>query len=140
MTHDPKQHHRRSIRLRGYDYSGPGSYFITICTDKRKSLFGEIVEGQMRRNHFGEIAPEEWFRSARIRKEIQLDAWVVMPNRVHGIVMITMPSPAGSDPVRAHRDAPSQIRAGAETVGAQGLAPPQMNGNGSTTGAQGNAP
>jgi REP-associated tyrosine transposase len=88
MKFDPQKHRRRSIRLHGYDYSSPAAYFITICTDNRQVLFGEVVGGQMRRNSYGEIVQEEWFRSATIRKEISLDAWIVMPNHVHGIVTI----------------------------------------------------
>jgi putative transposase len=103
MKYDPKQHHRRSIRLRGYDYSLPGAYFITICIHHKQCLLGEIVEGQMHRNTYGEIVQEEWFRSATIRKEIQLDAWMVMPNHVHGIVKIT---PVGAHGHAPHDDSP----------------------------------
>jgi putative transposase len=91
MKHRPQQHHRRSIRLNSYDYSSPGAYFITICAHRKRCVFGEIVDGRMHRNDCGDIVQEEWFRSATIRKEIQFDAWVVMPNHVHGIVMITPP-------------------------------------------------
>nr|VFK66653.1 MAG: hypothetical protein BECKUNK1418G_GA0071005_11028 [Candidatus Kentron sp. UNK]VFK72144.1 MAG: hypothetical protein BECKUNK1418H_GA0071006_10988 [Candidatus Kentron sp. UNK] len=72
---NPETHHRRSIRLRGYDYSQPGAYFLTICTQDRECLFGDIVEGEMRLNHAGKIVAEEWRRTAAIRKEIQLDQW-----------------------------------------------------------------
>ncbi len=90
MPYDPERHHRRSIRLKGYDYTQPGAYFITICTHDRACLFGEVVEGQMRLNDFGQVVKEEWFRSAEIRKEIRLfaDEFVVMPNHIHGIVWI----------------------------------------------------
>ncbi len=91
MTYDPNQHHRRSIRLNSYDYSEAGAYFITICTHERRSLFGRIVDGQMELNAFGEIAREEWTKSAEIRREIVLDRFVVMPNHVHGIVFILEP-------------------------------------------------
>ena len=104
-TYDPKTHHRRSIRLRGYDYSQPGAYFLTICTQDRKCLFGDIVNGQMRLNHAGEIVAEEWRRTAAIRKEIQLDQWVVMPNHFHGILTITGPI-VGAIHVRAIHESP----------------------------------
>ena len=62
------QEHRRSVRLKGYDYSSPGAYFITIRTHNKRNLFGEIVDGQMHRNRYGDVVQEEWFRSAAIRK------------------------------------------------------------------------
>ena len=88
-SYDPEKHHRRSIRLRNYDYSRAGAYFITVCTDGRELLFGEVIDGEVELNELGRIAAEEWLKSARIRIEIELDAWVVMPNHVHGIVIIT---------------------------------------------------
>ena len=90
MKFDPKIHHRASTRLQRFDYSLTGAYFITIVTCQREMLFGEIVDGEMRLNRRGEIVQEEWFRSAEIRKEIQLffDEFVVMPNHIHGIVWI----------------------------------------------------
>lgn len=85
-----KPHHRRSIRLAGYDYASEGGYFITIVTQGRVCLFGEVVDGEMRLNDFGRIVHEEWFRSTVIRHEIELDMdeFVVMPNHIHGIVWI----------------------------------------------------
>ncbi len=90
MTFDPQKHNRTSTRLRGYDYSLAGAYFITLVTYQREMLFGEIVGGNMKPHRQGEIVQEEWFRSAEIRKEIRLfpDEFVVMPNHVHGIVWI----------------------------------------------------
>ncbi len=91
MRYDPDKHHRRSIRLKGYDYRWAGAYFVTVCTHNRECLLGEIVDGQMRLNELGEIVWEEWFRSAEIRQEIELmpDEFVVMPNHVHGIIVLT---------------------------------------------------
>ncbi|MGM0760562.1 MAG: transposase [Thermodesulfobacteriota bacterium] len=80
--------HRRSIRLTGYNYAQSGAYFVTLCTHKRRCLFGRIVEEQIVLNHLGLIVQEEWVRSADMRKEIDLDVYVVMPNHVHGIVFI----------------------------------------------------
>ncbi|QUW01469.1 transposase [Chloracidobacterium sp. MS 40/45] len=90
MRYDPERHHRRSIRLKDYDYTRMGAYFVTLCTRNRTCLFGEIVAGEMRLNEYGEIVQEEWFRSAEIRREIVLfsDEFVVMPNHIHGIVRI----------------------------------------------------
>jgi len=90
MKYDPNKHHRRSIRLWGYDYSQSGAYFITLCTHERRCLFGEIINGQMRLNELGLIVHDEWFHSAKIRGEIELlnDEFVIMPNHIHGIVRI----------------------------------------------------
>lgn len=88
MKYNPDLHKRQSIRLRGYDYSGSGFYFITICCYQRECLFGNIIDSQMILNNFGELVKEEWLKSAEIRKEIQLGEFVIMPNHFHGIVII----------------------------------------------------
>ncbi len=87
--YDPDRHRRQSIRLRGYDYSGAGAYFLTICAYNREMLFGEIVDEKMALHCPGRIVADEWCRSAEIRAEIELDEWVVMPNHLHGVVLIT---------------------------------------------------
>ena len=90
MAKDGQRHRRRSIRLRGYDYTQPGAYFVTVCTHHREPLFGQVTNGEMILNEWGRIVWEEWFRSAEIRAEIELfpDEFVVMPNHIHGIVWI----------------------------------------------------
>jgi len=88
MPYDPGIHHRHSIRLKGYDYSQPGTYFITIVTQGRSSLFGEIVDGKMRLNNAGKIVQQEWRRLGQRFPHVELDAFVVMPNHIHGIVII----------------------------------------------------
>ena len=80
---------RRSIRLLNYDYSQPGAYFVIICTYMRECLFGHIEDGVIYYTIFGEIVQQEWSRSEEIRSEIQLDLFVVMPNHLHGIIVIT---------------------------------------------------
>jgi REP element-mobilizing transposase RayT len=93
-------HHRRSIRLKGYDYTSEGGYFITLVAHERQSIFGEIIDGEMRLNDFGIIAREEWFRTAQMRPYVELfeDEIVVMPNHVHGIIWITdHPDRRGTD-------------------------------------------
>ena len=87
--YDPERGRRRSMRLHGYDYSQVGAYFLTICTVDRGILFGKVVNHQMVLNEAGRIVADEWLKSARIRAEIKLDAWVVMPNHIHGILTIT---------------------------------------------------
>ena len=83
---DNTDRHRRSVRLQGYNYAHPGAYFVTICTQGRKCLFGEITNGEMRLNPFGNVVLEEWIRTAKVRKNIELDSFVVMPNHFHGII------------------------------------------------------
>jgi putative transposase len=89
MTYDPEKHHRRSIRLKGYDYTQPGAYFITICTQGRECLFGEIIDGEMHLNEAGQIVVQTWQDLPNHVSNVQLDAFVVMPNHVHGIIIIT---------------------------------------------------
>jgi len=90
-----KKHYRRSIRLKGYDYSTPGAYFITICAYDKKSLFGEVTDAGgnkpagMRLNDAGMIVYEEWMNTEKIRNEVQIDEFVIMPNHIHGIVWIS---------------------------------------------------
>jgi REP element-mobilizing transposase RayT len=88
MAYDPKIHHRRSIRLQGYDYSQNGAYFITLCTQDRKPIFGKIVNGEMQLSPFGIIVRDEWLKTSEMRKNIEMDEFVVMPNHFHGIIVI----------------------------------------------------
>jgi REP element-mobilizing transposase RayT len=88
MTYDVEQHYRRSIRLRGYDYTHPGVYFVTLCTQKRECLLGEIIEGQMRLNEVGRTVMECWVWLGQQYPYVELDSWVIMPNHLHGIIMI----------------------------------------------------
>ena len=81
-------HHRRSIRLSGYDYTSAGAYFITICTHGRDCLFGRVVDGEMQLNALGELVRAEWEKSGTIRAEIELGPYVIMPNHFHGIIWI----------------------------------------------------
>lgn len=107
MKFDPQKHHRRSIRLRGYDYTQAGTYFVTLCTYQRECLFGEIVNGRMCLNEIGCIVAEEWLRTSEIRLEIELDEWVVMPNHIHGIIVMTESAGAhGHAPPPNHRGMP----------------------------------
>ncbi|WP_198513488.1 transposase [Confluentibacter lentus] len=93
-TYNPNIHHRRSIRLKGYDYSQAGLYFITICCQDRACLFGEIVVGtngirpEMKLNKYGEIAHNEWMKTPEIRNNVQLGEFVIMPNHIHGIIRL----------------------------------------------------
>jgi putative transposase len=89
MTYDPNIHHRRSIRLRGYDYRQAGAYFVTICAHGRECLFGDIVSGTMQLNPYGAIVVDWWNAIPEHFNNVDLDAFVVMPNHIHGIVVLT---------------------------------------------------
>jgi putative transposase len=112
MPNNDERYRRRSIRLLGYDYRSTGMYFITICTEGRATVFGEVVNGEMVLSDLGKVAWEEWQRSADVRREITLDAFVVMPNHIHGIVAINREDTTVS-PVSRHgvRPTPLVIRA-----------------------------
>jgi REP element-mobilizing transposase RayT len=88
VFYDPHIHHRRSIRLKGYDYSRAGLYFITLCVQNRIKLFGQIENGQMILNTFGSIAKEEWEATANIRPNCSLGEYIVMPDHFHAIISI----------------------------------------------------
>jgi len=88
MPYDPEIHHRRSIRLRGYDYSQPGSYYVTLCTQGIEHLFGQILEGEMHRNEWGDHVARCWEWLGQQYPYIALDEWTVMPNHLHGIIVV----------------------------------------------------
>ncbi len=97
MINDSHKHQRRSIRLRGYDYTQPGAYFVTVCTYRWKHMLGNVVDGRVVLNPFGKIVEEMWLKIADVRPHLSMDEYVVMPNHVHGIVMIhTRPENVGA--------------------------------------------
>ena len=79
---------RKSPRLQGYDYSLAGAYFITICTHQREYLFGDVVAGEMHLNQNGKIAAERWLALPHHHNDVILDLFVIMPNHMHGIIML----------------------------------------------------
>jgi REP element-mobilizing transposase RayT len=88
MRHDPDEHHRRSIRLKEHDYSKPAGFFITICTHNRESLFGQIVNGEIKLSEIGRIAKNYWEEIPSHFTNAVLDKYVIMPNHIHGIILI----------------------------------------------------
>ena len=82
------QSKRKSIRLKEYDYSFPGWYYITNCTYKRTNLFGKVINGKMMLNDSGKIVEEEWLKTKQIRTNVDLDYYVIMPNHLHEIIII----------------------------------------------------
>lgn len=123
MRYNPEKHHRRSIRLKGYDYAQPGAYFVTIVTQDRACLFGDVVDGQMRLNDAGHMVKRWWDELNRKFPHVQTDAFVVMPNHVHGIIVI---EPVGADP-RVCPDA-SGAHAGAPQQSGAHTGAPQQSG------------
>jgi putative transposase len=88
MTCDPRKHHRRSIRLRGYDYSQAAPYFVTLCVQDQICLFGEIIEGEMVLNSAGRVIERWWKELENKFSEIRIDSYQVMPNHFHAILAI----------------------------------------------------
>jgi REP element-mobilizing transposase RayT len=86
MKYDPSLHHRRSIRLREYDYSSAGMYFVTVCAENRECLFGDIDNGEIRMNAAGEMVTRWYWELENKFPDIECDAFVCMPNHVHFIV------------------------------------------------------
>jgi putative transposase len=100
--YDPHKHHRRSVRLKGYDYAQPGAYFVTICAQHRECLFGEIQYGEMVLTDAGRMVQAEWERLPQRFSLVTLDTYVVMPNHIHGIIVIHAPdTPVGTTSVGA---------------------------------------
>ncbi len=100
MKYDPEKHQPRSIRLRGYDYTQPGAYFVTLVTQNRIPLFGKIMDGRMQLSRFGNIVDIIWRRLPRHFRHIRLDEYIVMSNHIHAILWIVgeVPTPWGSSP------------------------------------------
>ena len=87
-TYNPQIHHRRSIRLKGYDYSQVGLYFITICCKDRKYRFGKIENHEMTLNEYGTIAYNEWIKLTERFSNFELDVFQIMPNHMHAIIAL----------------------------------------------------
>lgn len=99
MKYDPDIHHRRSIRLREYDYSANGAYFVTICTQGRECLFGDIEEGQIHLNNAGRMVETWWQKLSTKFDTANVDTHIIMPNHFHGIICIVGAPPRGCPPL-----------------------------------------
>ena len=93
MMFHPERYHRRSIRLKGYDYRRAGAYFVTICTQDRAFLFGQVVHDEMQLNEAGKMVYDVWNDLPAFYPGVQTDAFIVMPNHIHGIIILV-----GADP------------------------------------------
>ncbi|NES85549.1 MAG: transposase [Moorea sp. SIO2B7] len=89
MKYDYNIHNRRSIRLKGYDYKQAGAYFVTIVCKHREHLFGNIIDSTMQFNQYGEIVDLHWHNLLKYHQHLQLDTFIIMPNHLHGILILT---------------------------------------------------
>ena len=114
----PPHRRRRSIRVAGYDYARPGAYFVTICTHDRAPLFGAVVEGRMRLNEAGRVVVRCWRAIPDHFPAVRLDAFVIMPDHLHGLLWIASPEGEGclSGPPEAGAE-PRPFRSPSRTVG-----------------------
>jgi len=134
MAYDPRLHHRRSIRLRGHDYAGGGAYFVTVCTQGKECIWGEIVDGEMRLNQAGRLVQKIWHALPQRFAPLVLDVFQIMPNHLHGIFVLPEPGlePALAVATGAPIIQPSASRRGraspAQGTASQGTAsrPPTM--------------
>jgi REP element-mobilizing transposase RayT len=97
------QYRIESTRLQTWDYSQPGLYFVTICTHGRRPYFGRIVDYQLQPSAAGLIVAEEWQRTAELRDAVELDRWTIMPNHLHGILLISFDPDNPTEVVPADR-------------------------------------
>ncbi len=109
MVFNPKKHNRCSIRLKGYDYTEPGAYFITICTSKREHLFGHIQDEKMHLNRYGEVVQFNWNNLPKIYPHVQLNEFIIMPDHIHGIIMLKN-DPVGAGTLRERLSAKRTLR------------------------------
>ena len=103
--YNPDLHHRRSTRLQQYDYRWVGAYHITICTFQRLCTFGDVLDGRMVLNEVGRTVEEEWTKTPSLRSEVTIDAFVVMPNHLHGVLVFddSNPDAAKGDTIQSTR-------------------------------------
>jgi putative transposase len=100
MKYDPIIHHRKSIRLQGYNYSLEGEYFVTICTKDKECIFGEVNGEEVRLSTIGEIAKRCWQEIPAHFFNTELDEYIIMPNHIHGIILINSGRGEVTSPLR----------------------------------------
>jgi len=116
---DPQKHHRRSIRLQGYDYSQAGGYYVTIVAWQRECLFGEVVNKEMTLSRYGEIVQKWWEEIPVHFTNVETGAFIVMPNHFHGIIFIvdrrgtvSVPEEYGENEISNDNDTSPEIQGG----------------------------
>ena len=114
----PNYRRRKQLRLRDFDYTQSGYYFVTICTDERQCLLGDVADGKMLLNHAGKIAYDCWTDLPNHYAHVELDEFVVMPNHVHGIIVITDPGKGASpnEPGAGYKPAPTRRHTLSEVI------------------------
>jgi putative transposase len=124
MKYNPDIHHRRSIRLKDYDYSQAGAYFVTICTNNKECLFGDVINGAMQLNEMGIVAQQCWDAIPEHFPKTFLDEFILMPNHMHGIIVINIVGAKNLSPIlndcdssRAKNLLPLQHRGTSMTIG-----------------------
>jgi REP element-mobilizing transposase RayT len=115
MNSDPLKHHRRSIRLKGFDYSQTASYFVTLVCHQRAMLFGEVIGDEVRLNNAGKIIESAWLALEDRFPTVALDEFIIMPNHMHAIITIGS-SPVGATLVVASSPADTPSPVGATLV------------------------
>ena len=113
MPYDPKKHHRRSIRLAGYDYTQPGAYFVTLCTQDRAPILGDLTTTAVTLSPVGEVVQRCWLALPHHFPQVELDAWVIMPDHFHAIVVLGA-APVSQEPMPkalAHGTRPDSLAA-----------------------------
>jgi REP element-mobilizing transposase RayT len=88
MRYDPEKHHRRSIRLRGYDYTKTGAYFVTLVAQDRECLFGEVRNGEMHLSPAGRMIVRTWCEIPQHYPCVRTESFVLMPNHLHGVIIL----------------------------------------------------
>lgn len=91
-----RNQNRHSFRLKDYDYRLPGAYFVTVVSWQRVYLFGDCIDGEVRLNSCGNVVRSEWSRLASHFPNLRLEAFIVMPNHIHGIIIIEVPTSVGA--------------------------------------------
>ena len=112
---------RRSLRLPGYNYSWPGAYFVTICTHEKQNLFGNITDSSMKLNPYGEIVQLCWKDIPYHYPEVNNETFMVMPNHIHGIIILQDDQRAGLKPAPTKRYALSEIVRAFKTYSSRGI-------------------
>ena len=118
MKYDPAKLQRRSIRIKGYDYRSPSGYFITLVTQGGVRLSGEMLDGEMHLSNMGQIADECWRLIPGHYPQVELDAFAIMPNHVHGIIILDERAATLSPHVGAQHVAPLRPHVKSGSLGA----------------------
>jgi putative transposase len=116
MPYDPKKHHRRSIRLRGHNYSGGGAYFITICVQDKQCMLGRVVDSRMALSECGQVVQDVWDMLPQRFPTLVLDAFQLMPNHLHAVLVIPG---TGLEPSLALATGAAVIQTGPQAVGTE---------------------